>query len=185
MIKRAILAVIASTTLAGCVVPPPAAEPHGRPLEVLPADVALAEAEADLLTTARERFGAAMLDRALAAPIHLIAKRFVGMAPPPPPGAGAGWRPPTPTALLSKERGTWMAATEAGWRQVRPEASDTLDTILAGRALWNESATIQACPDYGANLLLLKRPESARIVRNHQCTSETSRLVGEALQAAS
>jgi hypothetical protein len=182
MNKRFLLLLVPAA-LSGCVVPP-AVDRDRRPLEVLPGDARLAEAEADLLATARARFGQTALDRALTAPLHLIVKRFAGMAPPPPPGAGPDWRPPTPAALLYKERGTWMVATEEGWRQVHSEVSDELDAILAGRTLWNETATIQACPDYGASLLLLKVPERARIVRNHQCTSETSRLVGEALQAA-
>ena len=182
MIKRFLLLLVPAA-LAGCVVPPAGVDPDRRPLDVLPADVALTEVEADLLATARDRFGQAATDRALAAPIHLIVTRFAGMAPPPPPGAGPDWRPPTPTALLYKERGTWMVATDTGWRQARAQVSDELDAILAGSALWSESATIPACPDYGASLLLLKIPERARIIRNHQCTSETSRLIGAALQA--
>ena len=182
MITRFLL-LLAPVALSGCVVPPAAADPDRRSLEVLPAGVALAEVEADLLATARERFGQAALDRALAAPIHLMVKRFAGMAPPPPPGAGPDWRPPTPTALLYKERGTWMVATDTGWRQARIEAAEQLDAIFANRRFWAEPPIIFACPDFGAGLMLVKRPENARIVRNHQCTSETSRLVSEALRA--
>lgn len=169
--------------LVACMAPPAAVDPDRRPLEVLPAGTPLAEVEADLLATARDRFGQAALDRALAAPIHLVAKRFAGMVPPPPPGAGADWRPPTPAALLYKEAGTWMAATPGGWRQVGPAVSDALDRALASRSFLNEPATVPACPDFGASQLLLKAPDRPRIVRSHQCTSESSRVVEEALRA--
>lgn len=181
MIRYLPLTIAASLT--ACTVPEPAQVASGRPLETLPAGARLADVEADLLATARERFGAAAVDRALSSPIHLIAKRFAGMAPPPPPGAGAGWRPPTPSVLLYKESGTWWVATAGGWRQARAAASGELDLILGDRAFWSDPATVPACPDFGASNLLIKFPERARVVRSHQCISATSRAVGEALQA--
>jgi hypothetical protein len=180
--KLTLLAV--SALLAGCVAPEPApVDPNRRPLETLPAGAGLGEIEADLLATARARYGDGRIDRALAMPDHLIAKRFAGMAPPPPPGAGADWRPPTPSALLTRQGERWLVAAPDGWRDANPEAAAELDTLLASAEFWNEAGTVPACPDFGASNLLLKRPGKARLVRSHQCSSATTRLIEAALRA--
>jgi hypothetical protein len=182
MPKRLIL--LALVALGGCVAPQPATvDTSRRPLDTLPAGARLAEVEADLLATARERFGDARIDRALAMPDYLIAKRFVGMAPPPPPGAGPDWRPPTPSALLTKQSGRWLVATPDGWREVKREVAAEIDALLAGSDFWNEAATVPACPDFGASNLLLKAPGKARIVRTHQCSSATTRVIEAAFRA--
>lgn len=168
-----------------CVAPAATAPPDSgrRPLEVQPAEARLADVEADLLATARERFGAATLERALAAETHLIVKRFVGMAPPPPPGAGADWRPPTPTAMVIQENRRWYAATPDGWRPANAAAIAELDAIFVSEAFWGERGTVPACPDFGASNLLLKMPGKARIVRSHQCSSATTRAIEAAFRA--
>ena len=182
MRKRLVL--LALPALAGCVAPQPASvDPNRRPLDTLPADARLAEVEADLLATARERYGDARIDRALAMPDYLVAKRFVGMAPPPPPGAGADWRPPTPNALLSKQSGRWLVATPDGWREANREVAAELETLLASADFWREAATVPACPDFGASNLLLKMPGKARTVRSHQCSSATTRVIEAAFRA--
>ena len=182
MRKRLILLALAA--LSGCVAAEPASvDPDRRPLDTLPANARLSEVEADLLATARERYGDARIDRALAMPDHLIVKRFAGMAPPPPPGAGADWRPPTPSALLTKQSGRWLVATPDGWREANREATAEIDALLATEDFWNESASVPACPDFGASNLLLKVPSRARIVRSHQCTSATTRVIEAAFRA--
>src|SRR4051812_38478187 len=80
----------------------------GRPLDILPAGFDPVLVRRDVLATAAERFGSASLDEALAAPAHLIVKRFAGMAPPPPAGAGPDWRAPTPSALLIRRSTGWF-----------------------------------------------------------------------------
>jgi len=150
---------------------------------VLPPGVDRASVRADLLATARERYGAEAVQRALASPVHLIVKRFAGMAPPPPPGAGPDWTVPTPSALLIREGSRWLVATGSGWREAKADASAEIDSLLADRQLWAEPFYTPACPDYGASLLLLKVPGRAETVRNSQCTSQGSRVVEAALRA--
>lgn len=172
--------------LAGCAAPQPAAAPDSalaRPLDTLPGGFDPALVRSDLLATARERFGAAAVERAQAAPAHLFAKRFAGMAPPPPPGAGPDWRPPTPAALLIREGAGWLAATPDGWRPAKPEAAAEIDALLADPTFWSEPAYTPPCPDYGANLLLLKAPGRAETLRNSLCDSRSARLVLAALSA--
>lgn len=185
---RAKAALLLAAALAGCTVIPPSGDyPHdparGRPLDTLPGGARLSDIENDLLATARQRFGEAAVERALATPTHLFVKRFAGMVPPPPPGAGADWRPPTPSALLLKDNAGWQVATESGWRPADAGVAAELDAILAQEAFWRESEFVQACPDYGAANLLLKVPRDARIVRSHQCDSASARAVQAALRA--
>ena len=186
MLERlCIIALVAS--LAGCAAQPapkalfiPTAV---RPLEVLPGEASLAMARTDLIATARARFGAAVVDRAMASPVHLMVKRFAGMAPPPPPGAGPDWRPPTPAALLVRDSSGWAVATTTGWRPANAEPAAEVDRLLADEGFWREPAFTPACPDYGAALLLLKVPRRAETVRNSQCTSRGDHLVSVALTA--
>jgi hypothetical protein len=183
MSTRALMS-LAPALLAGCVAAPPLGDDPGvRPLEVLPGDATLAVIEADLLATARERYGPAALQRALAAPTHIIVKRFAGMAPPPPPGAAPGWMPATPSALLMREDGRWLIATPDGWRDADRDAAAEIDAALASREFWNEPAASFPCPDYGASLMLLKAPQRARTVRNSKCPSISDRIVQAALRA--
>jgi hypothetical protein len=175
---------LAPGLLAGCVASPPLSDDSGRrPLEVLHGDATLAVVEADLLATARERYGALALQRALAAPTHLIVKRFAGRAPPPPSGAGPGWMPPTPSALLMRAEGRWLAATLDGWRDADRDAAAEIDAAMASREFWNEPAASFPCPDYGASLMLLKAPQRARTVRNSKCPGISDRIVQAALRA--
>jgi hypothetical protein len=173
-----------SAVLAGCTATVPVAVDDGRrPLETLPGEAGPADAEADLLATARERYGSAALERALAAPTHVIVKRFAGRAPPPPPGAAPDWRPPTPSAMLIKEDGRWLAATPDGWRGANPEATAEIEAAIAGREFWSEPATNLPCPDAGALLLLLEAPTRERTVRLSRCTSIAQQIVLAALRA--
>jgi hypothetical protein len=173
-----------SLLLAGCMTAaPPAVDDGRRPLETLPAEAGLADVEADLLATARERYGTAALERALAAPTHVIVKRFAGMAPPPPPGAGPDWRPPTPSAMLIKDEGRWLAATPDGWRAADSAATAEIEAVIASRAFWSEPATNLPCPDAGALLLLIKAPSRERTVRISRCTSVAQQIVLAALRA--
>lgn len=171
--------------IAGCTGPQPDPVTPGsvRPLEILPAGADLRAVRADLLATARERYGAAAVERALAAPTHLIVKRFVGMSPPPPPGAGPDWRAPTPSALLIRDGGAWRTATPDGWRPARADAAARLDALLADARLRTEPAYTPPCPDFGASNLVLKLPGQPEAVRNALCSSAAADLVEAALQS--
>ncbi|MXP40892.1 hypothetical protein GRI75_04435 [Altererythrobacter soli] len=154
-----------------------------RPLDTLPAGVELRQVEQDLLATARDRFGETAVRRALAAPSHVIVKRFPGMSPPPPPNAGPDWRPAIPVALLAKEGDRWFAATARGWREADAVATAVIEDTLTSEAFREEPERIGACPDYGASLLLAKLPGREREVRSALCTSQTDKVVYEALRA--
>lgn len=155
----------------------------GRQLDTLPSGADLSLAGQDLITTASERFGSTALSQAQAAPTYLIAKRFVGMAPPPPQGAGPNWVPPTPTALLMRQPDGWMVATATGWRAAKADAAAELDRIFSNPQFWSESAYIPPCPDYGASVLLLKVPGRAETVRKSTCSSVAEKAVFAALGA--
>ncbi|HUP67794.1 MAG TPA: hypothetical protein VM145_06265 [Sphingomicrobium sp.] len=172
--------------LAGCApaAAPPVAQPVVvRPLEVLQPGFDPALIRTDLIATARERFGAAAVQRALASPTHLFAKRFFGMGPPPPPGAPADWRPTMPAALLIKEGGHWLVATADGWRGARADAAAEIDAIMAKPGFWTEPVYTPPCPDYGADLLLLELPGKTETVRDSLCTSHSASIVQAALRA--
>jgi hypothetical protein len=171
--------------MTACAPAPPPGVPAAtdRPRDVLPAGFDQALVRSDLIATSRARYGAAAVERALAAPAHLVVKRFAGMPPPPPPGAGPGWQAPTPSAMLVRENGRWMAAVEGGWRPARAEAATELDGLLADPRFWAEPPYVPPCPDAGASLLLLKVPGRRETVRNSTCTSLAERVVSAALRA--
>ena len=185
-VQLALAALIAG--VAACAAPGPAPHPvtpveaSGRPLDTLPGDADLVRVRDDLLATAADRFGAAALSEARAAPAHLVVKRFVGMAPPPPPGAGADWKLTPAAALLVRRADGWMVAAGTGWRRADQEAAAELDTIIADPTFWSEPAYTPPCPDFGASLLLLKAPRHSETVRNSTCTSRASRIVEAALR---
>jgi len=182
---RSLLTLILGAAVAACVQAeaPPAADPTTRPLDVMPPGFDAALVRSDLLATVQERFGAAALERALRAPTYVIVKRFAGMAPPPPPGAGPDWQAPTPAALLIRESAGWLVATPDGWRAADAEAAAELEALLADPRFWSEPAYTEPCPDFGANLLLLKLPGRAETVRNSLCMSQAARAVQAALRA--
>lgn len=156
---------------------------EAQPLETLPPGIELERIEQDLLATARDRFGENAVRQALAAPSHVIVKRFPGMPSPPPPNAGADWRPTIPTALLAKEGDRWFAATARGWREADAVATAVIEDTLTSETFRVEPERIGPCPDYGASLLLAKVPGRQREVRSAQCTSQTDKVVYEALRA--
>lgn len=184
------LAALIIAGVAACAMPAPspvpiteAAAANGRPLDALPAEADLTRVRQDLLATAADRFAAAALSEARAAPTHLVVKRFVGMAPPPLPGAGSDWRPTPAAALLVRRAEGWMVATVTGWRRAGQEAAIELDRIIADPAFWSQPAYTPPCPDFGASLLLLKVPRHSETVRNSTCMSQASRMVDAALRA--
>jgi hypothetical protein len=176
----------ASTLLivGGCAAQGPVEVPAGdRPIQVMPAGLDSAPVRADLIATARAKFGSAAVDRALANPVRLFVKRFAGMVPPPPPGSSPDWAPPTPTALLIKTGAGWMVATESGWRPANAEAVAKIESILGQSGFWTESAFTPACPDFGSGNLLLKTAGRLETVRIAQCISAAASLVDAALRA--
>ena len=184
MRRSHILAPLLAGGLAACV----ALEAVGvvsqaRPAGFRAAAIEIEQVEEDLLVTARDRFGETAVRQALAAPSHVIVKRFPGMPPPPPPGAGADWRPTNPVALLAKEGDRWFAATARGWREADAVATAVIEDTLTSEAFRVEPERIGPCPDYGASLLLAKVPGRQREVRSAHCTSQTDKIAYEALRA--
>ena len=187
MIRLPILSAFVLVTIAACTTATPAPEAASqtivadqRPLRSLPADAGLRDVRNDLLATAGDRFGQERLAEALAAPTHLIAKRFAGMLPPPPPGEATPEYVP-PAALMMKTAQGWMVATASGWRPATPEHSAEIDRLIADPAFWAEPATDMPCPDYGASLLLLKVPGKANIVRKSGCPNLADKAVAAAI----
>ena len=154
-----------------------------KPLEALLPGIELEQVEEDLLVTARDRFGETAVRQALAAPSHVIVKRFPGRPPQPPADAGPDWRPMIPVALLAKEGDTWFAATARGWREADAVATSEIEDTLTSGAFRVEPDRIGPCPDYGASLLLAKVPGRQREVRSAWCTSQTDKVVYEALRS--
>ena len=188
MTRVLVISIFVLATIAACTTAGPSPQSgtivtSGRPLQVLPPQVDLGQVRSDLVVTARERFGEAALARALAAPTHLIAKRFMGMVPPPPPGAGPDWVAPTPAALLMKGANGWMMATESGWRAPGADQLAVIDQVIADPGFWSEDSVNLPCPDYGASLLLLKVPGKAETVRKSLCSSKAETVVSAALRA--
>ena len=66
--------------------------PQSPPPESIQPGFNRAEVEANLLASARARYGELLVRRAIAAPAFLFTKHYPGMLPPPPPGAGPDWR---------------------------------------------------------------------------------------------
>lgn len=174
-------------TIAACTTAAPAPEAASqtivtgqRPLQTLPAQADLREVRKDLLATAADRFGQDRLAEALAAPTHLIAKRFAGMLPPPPPGQSTPDYVP-PAALMMKSAQGWMIAAPTGWRPAKADQAAEIDRLIADPALWAEPATNFPCPDYGASLLMLKIPGKATIVRKSGCPDVADKAVNAAI----
>ncbi|MGX7895552.1 hypothetical protein [Tsuneonella sp. HG222] len=142
----------------------------------------LARVETDVVSSARERFGATLVDEAMRAPAWLATKRYFGMLPPPPPD-NPTWRPTPPMALMMRRDGQWLVAENGGWRQARTEQAAEIDAILASRTFLEEPGHVPPCPDYGSINLVIKVPARAKIVRQHACTSHTDRLA-QAAQGA-
>jgi len=101
---------VALAALATCAPVAPAPEPvTGSPESVQPGfDPAALQADPE--ATARLRFGKALVSRALAAPVHLFAKHYMGLAPPPIVQPDGSYRyPDPPMAMLIREDGQWKA----------------------------------------------------------------------------
>lgn len=183
MIRLPILSGLVLVTIAACTTAAPEREAASqtivtdqRPLQSLPADTGLRGVRNDLLATAADRFGQERLAEALAAPTHLIAKRFAGMLPPPRPGEMTREYVP-PAALMMKTAQGWMIATPDGWRPAKAEHAAGIDRVIADPNFWAEPATNLPCPDYGASLLMLKVPGKPNIVRKSSCTSVADKAV--------
>lgn len=85
--------------------------------------------------------------------------------------------------MLIREGSSWLAATLDGWRPANAEAVAELDHLLGDPRLWSEPSYTPPCPDFGANLLLLKVPGKPETVRNSLCISQAARVVEAALRA--
>ena len=184
--KSPSLAIIAVTILSACA----PAVPVAPPVTASQADnpgFAAARVRTDLESTARQRFGDALTDRALAAPTYLLSKHYVGLAPPPIVQPDGSYKyPDPPMAMLIRENGQWLAASAIGFRAAKPDKAAEIDAILAEPAFWAEPAWVQpGCTDAGGSLLMLKVPPRAAIVRQGACgaTERTERLVFLGLEA--
>ena len=180
------LSIVLAFALAACAPAVPVAQPAETP-EAIPPGFVPERVRSDLETTARQRFGNALTDQALASPTYLLSKHYMGLAPPPvlqPDGSYKEREPPM--AMLIRENGRWMAATPGGWRPAKAEQAAAIDAMIADAAFWAEPAWAQpGCTDAGGSLLMLKVPQRARIVRQGACgaTQRTERLVFLGLEA--
>ncbi len=183
--KRALILAAAAAALAACAPFAPVV-PEERPESIDPG-FEPARVRTDLETTARKRFGNAMTDRALASRTYFFSKHYMGLAPPPIVQPDGSYKyPDPPMAMLVREDGRWLAATDTGFRPAKPDKAAAIDAILADAAFWAEPAWAQpGCTDAGGSLLMLKVPARERIVRQGACgaTQRTERLVFLALEA--
>lgn len=175
-----------TAALSACAPAVPVAPPVAT-TEAIPPGFDPQRVRSDLETTARQRFGDALTDRALASQAFLLSKHYIGLAPPPIVQPDGSYKyPDPPMALLIRENGRWMAATAAGLRPAKPEQAATIDAIIADPAFWAEPAWAEpGCTDAGGSLLMLKVPRRAPIVRQGACgaTQRTEQLVFLALAA--
>jgi len=166
---------------------PPLVIPQGAPPESVGPHFDRAGVETNLLASARQRFGEALVQRAIAAPAFLFTKHYRGMAPPPPPDAGPDWKyPEPPVAMLFMEHGVWMAADAGGVRQARPDKVSEIDAILSNPAFGAEpDFPAPGCTDSGASLLMVKLPARPRQTRRGVCGAgqHGEHLVFRALEA--
>jgi len=173
--------------LAACAPVAPVAQAPVRPLDSIQPGFRPAEVRGDLEATARERFGDALTDRALASSTYLFAKHFVGLPPPPIVQPDGSYRyPPPPMAMLIRDNGRWLTATAAGFRPAKPDQAAAIEAMLGNPAFWSEADYAEpGCTDAGASLLMLKAPGRGSIVRRGACgrTQLTERLVFLALEA--
>jgi hypothetical protein len=155
--------------------------------EAIPPGFDAQRVRTDLETSARQRFGDALTDQALAAPVYLLSKHYMGLSPPPIVQPDGSYKYPDPLmAMLIRENGRWLAATTTGWRPAKAEKATEIDALIADRAFWVEPAWTQpGCTDAGGSLLMLKVPPRAPIVRQGACgaTQRTERLVFLGLEA--
>ena len=180
------IALLLAATLSACAPAVPVSQPVATP-EAIPPGFDVERVRSDLETTARQRFGDALTDRALASPTYLFSKHYMGLPPPPILQPDGTYKDPEPRmAMLIRENGQWLAATSMGFRAVNPEKAAAIDAMIADAAFWAEPAWAQpGCTDAGGSLLMLKVPQRARIVRQGACgaTQRTERLVFLGLEA--
>lgn len=181
------IVLLAALSLTACTAPNAATRvlPTGAEPEQLDAGFDRAVIERDLLLTARNRVGEAVIRRALAADSYIFAKFYPGMMPPPPPGMPANWRPKFPFMLLFQEDGRWLAATDAGVRAANATAVSRINALIADDNFWRQpNSTPPQCTDAGASLLLIKLPNRSEALRRGSCgaTEMTQRLVAAALE---
>jgi hypothetical protein len=179
--------------VSACAAPPPKVAPAERELPSGPpphqTDITFIRQTTaqDLLWSAKQRFGEAVVRRALAAPSYIFAKHYPGMMPPPPPHAGPDWKyPDPPVAVLVRENGQWLVATSDGFRQARPDKIAEVESVLAEESFWTGPAWAPpGCTDSGGSLLLAKIPSKAEVVRSANCgiTGRSETLVFRALEA--
>ena len=161
--------------------------PSGPPAEQNDINFIRQTTEQDLLWSAKQRFGEAVVRKALAASAYIFAKHYPGMMLPPPPGAGPGWKyPDPPVAVLFRENGQWLVATADGLRQARSDKIAEVESVLAEDTFWaGPTWAPPGCTDSGGSLLLAKMPGKPEVVRSANCgiTGRSETLVFRALEA--
>ena len=181
------LAILLPVLALGACTATPAPVAVERPTDSAAARFDAARVQSDLETTARQRFGDALVDRVLASPTYVFAKHYWGLPPPPKVQPDGSYKyPDPPMAMLVFENGNWLVATPGGLRPAKAEQAAQIDAILKDRLFWAEPAwSNPTCTDAGGSLLMLKVPVRPRIVRQGACgaTQLTERLVFRALDA--
>lgn len=147
-----------------------------------------AEVRRDLETSARAKFGDALVEQTLASPEFLFAKHYYGLAPPPTLQPDGSYRyPEPPTAMLIRREGQWLSARSGGgFVAVAPEKAAALEAMLAEPGFRAEPAYAEpGCTDAGASLLWLKPAGQPALVRRGACgaTARTERLIFLALDS--
>ena len=185
--KRLSILLAAGAALAACAPTAPVTEPVARPAESVGRHFDPVAVQADLETTARQRFGEALVAQALASDAYLFAKHYMGLPPPPIVQPDGSYKyPDPPMAMLVRRDGQWLAATANGFRPAKADKAAAVEAIVRDADFWAEPAWAQpGCTDAGGSLLMLKVPPRERIVRQGACgaTQRTERLVFLALEA--
>ena len=185
MKRRSIL--LGCAALAACAPTAPVTEPVDRPSESMGPQFNPVTVQADLETTARQRFGEALVAQALASDAYLFAKHYMGLPPPPIVQPDGSYKyPDPPMAMLVRRDGQWHAAAADGFRLAKADKAAAIEAMVRDADFWAEPAWAQpGCTDAGGSLLMLKVPRLERIVRQGACgaTQRTERLVFLALEA--
>ncbi|MBA3676984.1 MAG: hypothetical protein H0W74_06210 [Sphingosinicella sp.] len=173
--------------LAGCAPVTHPVRPPGRSEKVRPG-FDPARVRADLVKTARERFGAQMTDEALGSDAFLLIEHYQGLSLPPIVEPNGSYRyPDPPFAMLIRRDGQWMVAKSGrGFVALAPERAMALQAALRDRSFWRKPAYVAPeCTDAGLSLLWLKIPRKPVLIRQGSCggTKLGQRLIFLALDS--
>jgi hypothetical protein len=146
-------------------------------VENLPPGFNAHQVKADLEGAIVERFGAAMLKRALSAEAYVLSRHYQGLPQPPRPGGA----PPVPiVALLMFERNVWYRAETGGaFRPLTAAQQQQWLAALADTGPWAEPTFANpTCTDAGATDLIISLPNRPFLLRAANCATPKSERLG-------